>query len=102
MVAHVGEAWAAYRATEQVVAPAHSALFFTDGSHPSTAGTYLAACVLYATLYGTSPEGLPNTVRSTHQQPEPGPALTDSPRDSISAPLAATLQKLAWKAAAPK
>ena len=28
-----------------------------DGSHPSLAGTYLAACVVYATLYGKSPVG---------------------------------------------
>jgi hypothetical protein len=97
-VAHVGEAWAAFRATEKVAAPAHSALFFTDGSHPSTAGTYLAACVLYATLYGKSPEGLPNTVRSTHVQPEPGPAMTDSPRDTVGTALARSLQQLAWRA----
>lgn len=28
-----------------------------DGSHPDLLGTYLAACVTYATLYGKSPEG---------------------------------------------
>ena len=28
-----------------------------DGNHPSLAGTYLAACVVYATLYGKSPVG---------------------------------------------
>jgi hypothetical protein len=28
-----------------------------DGSHPSLAGTYLAACVVYASLYGKSPVG---------------------------------------------
>lgn len=97
-VAHVGDAWAAFRATERVTAPAHSALFFTDGSHPSIAGTYLAACVFYATLYGKTPEGLPPTVRNTHAQPPVGLAASDTPRDSISAPLAATLQKLAWAA----
>ena len=97
-VAHVGEAWAAFRATEQVAAPAHSALFIADGSHPTTAGTYLAACVFYATLYGKSPEGLPNMVRSTMQQPPVGPAPTDTPRDSVTVPMAATLQRLAWRA----
>jgi hypothetical protein len=30
-----------------------------DGSHPSKAGTYLAACVFYGVIYGKSPEGLP-------------------------------------------
>ena len=29
-----------------------------DGSHPSLAGSYLAACVFYATLFGENPEGL--------------------------------------------
>lgn len=28
-----------------------------DGSHPDLIGTYLAACVVYASLYGTSPVG---------------------------------------------
>ena len=28
-----------------------------DGSHPSLAGTYLAACTAYASLYGRSPVG---------------------------------------------
>jgi hypothetical protein len=35
------------------------ALWDTDGSHPSASGTYLAACVLYATLFHASPVGLP-------------------------------------------
>jgi hypothetical protein len=38
------------------------ALHSKDKSHPSPAGTYLAACVFYATLYGKSPEGLPGRV----------------------------------------
>lgn len=33
-------------------------LWDEDLSHPSQAGTYLAACVFYATLYEQSPEGL--------------------------------------------
>ena len=33
-------------------------LWQPDGSHPSLAGSYLAACVLYKTLYGESPSGL--------------------------------------------
>ena len=28
-----------------------------DGSHPDLIGTYLAACVVYASLYGRSPVG---------------------------------------------
>lgn len=32
-------------------------LWGPDGSHPSASGTYLAACVFYAQLYGKSPAG---------------------------------------------
>jgi hypothetical protein len=33
-------------------------LWQSDGSHPTTLGTYLAACVFYATVFGQSPGGL--------------------------------------------
>ena len=32
-------------------------LYFVDGKHPSLAGTYLAACVFFATLYDRAPVG---------------------------------------------
>jgi hypothetical protein len=34
------------------------ALWQSDGSHPTTLGTYLAACVFYATIFGQNPAGL--------------------------------------------
>jgi hypothetical protein len=40
-------------------------LFDEDREHPSASGSYLASCVVYATLMGVSPEGLsgqPDTV----------------------------------------
>jgi hypothetical protein len=53
VVVPVGPAW------EQVLAhPSAPELYDTDGSHPSPAGSYLAACVFYAVLSGRSPEGL--------------------------------------------
>ncbi len=53
-VAPVGQAWsAALRAAPGID------LWQPDGSHPSAAGTYLAACVLYASLTGRTPVGLP-------------------------------------------
>lgn len=55
-VVPVGEAWA--RALRE--APTIE-LWQVDGSHPSTAGTYLAACVFYASLSGRSPTGLADT-----------------------------------------
>ncbi|MAT49091.1 MAG: hypothetical protein CMA27_04600, partial [Euryarchaeota archaeon] len=33
-------------------------LYSSDGSHPSLSGSYLASCVLYATITGNSPVGL--------------------------------------------
>ena len=38
------------------------ALHVEDGSHPTAAGSYLAACVLYATLTGRPANGLPGRV----------------------------------------
>lgn len=32
-------------------------LYYHDGVHPSISGTYLAACVFFATLYNQSPVG---------------------------------------------
>ena len=37
-------------------------LYDADGSHPSASGSYLAACVLYATMTGNSPVGSNDTV----------------------------------------
>jgi hypothetical protein len=52
-LAPVGPAWReALRQRPKLV------LHASDGSHPTPAGTYLAACVFYATLTGKSPVGL--------------------------------------------
>lgn len=51
-VAPVGLAFA--RAVEQ---HPEINLYHSDGNHPSLAGTYLTACVLFATLYHHSPVG---------------------------------------------
>jgi hypothetical protein len=71
MVVPVGEAWARLIRRAPAIDP-----WQADGSHPSTAGTYLAACVLYVTLTGRSPVGLA----------EPG---------GLAAADAATLQRIA-------
>jgi hypothetical protein len=52
-VAPVGYAWSTLLAQES---PA--ALWQDDGSHPTAAGTYLAACVFYATIFRETPKGL--------------------------------------------
>jgi hypothetical protein len=48
-----------------------------DRSHPSGAGTYLAAAVFYATLTSDSPEGLPSTLTTAS-----GKAITLDPADA--------------------
>jgi hypothetical protein len=45
-VAPVGEAWAVSQSFD---------LYQSDGSHPTLSGTYLAASVLYATIFGEDP-----------------------------------------------
>ncbi len=52
-VAPAGEAWRSARLHAPQVD-----LWQPDGSHPTVAGTYLAACVLYASIFGRSPVGL--------------------------------------------
>jgi hypothetical protein len=53
-VAPVGEAW-----LSALLADPALELWQADGSHPTPAGTYLAASVFYAAIFGVSPEGLP-------------------------------------------
>jgi len=53
-VARVGEAWAEVRRLRPDLS-----IYLGDGSHPNAAGSYLAACVIYATLTGRSPAGAP-------------------------------------------
>ena len=74
-IAPVGNAWeAALKANDKLV------LHTGDKKHPTATGTYLAACVFYATIYGKSPEGLPGSIGK----------LTDEE--------ARPLQVIAWKA----
>jgi hypothetical protein len=52
-LAPVGAAW--MTATAEA---ASGPLWQEDGNHPTVAGTYLAACVFYATIFGADPRGL--------------------------------------------
>jgi hypothetical protein len=65
-VAPAGRAWT--RVYEDVLAEggdplaagsAFHGLYDADGSHPSPRGSFLTACVVYASLSGASPQGLP-------------------------------------------
>jgi hypothetical protein len=71
-VAPAGQAWAGALSN-----PKLPSLWQDDGSHPTVAGTYLAACVLFAKIFDRSPVGL-------------------SYHDGVSREAAAGLQAAAW------
>jgi hypothetical protein len=73
-VVPVGVAWQRYLGQPDGVG-----LYDKDGSHPSPAGSYLAACVFLAVLFGENPVGLTTVV----------PGLT--------AEQAVQLQEMAWQ-----
>jgi hypothetical protein len=52
LVAPVGEAWEKSWNTDSTIN-----LWVSDNSHPDVTGTYLAACVFYATIFRQSPVG---------------------------------------------
>ena len=89
-IAPVGLAWQAARAERKDLV-----LYNADKSHPSAAGTYLAACVFYATIYGKSPEALP--AKLTLQAGGKLRLLADVPQAD-----ATFLQKTAWKTVSAK
>jgi len=72
-------------------------LFVEDGSHPNATGTYLTACVIYATLTGSSPVGGPSRIEgapwdvSGASSVEPDVELV-----TLDAETAEYLQRVAW------
>jgi hypothetical protein len=56
-VAPVGLAWKRVREEHPEIG-----LFQSDGSHPSAAGSYLAACAIYSALFDENPDGLPHRI----------------------------------------
>ena len=87
LVAPVGEAW------KRVLAGRRNlALHGRDGSHPNRIGSYLAACVFYATIHGKSPEGLPGRLTVLDEDGSRR-VLIGLARDR-----AAYLQRTAWQA----
>ena len=72
LVVPVGLAWAT------VDQQRSTGFLYSDTKHPSLSGTYLAACVFYATLFSDSPVGLPYTA--------------GLPRDEVL-----YLQRVAWQ-----
>ena len=94
-VAPVGIAWSEVRQRHRSIE-----LFYSDGSHPSAAGTYLAACTFYATIFDASPEGLP--ARIVGRPVNPGTAQIEADKTAVLVDLspgdARALQAAAWAA----
>lgn len=61
-------------------------LYLNDGQHPSVLGSYLTACVFYATLFRKSPVGLPGTMAAGKH------VICNIPEAQARA-----LQKVAWE-----
>ena len=80
-VAPVGVAW-----KKALAADPKLVLHQPDKSHPNPTGSYLAACVFYATLFDKSPMGLPGELKKGNR------VLVRIAPDE-----AATLQKIAWQ-----
>jgi hypothetical protein len=87
-VAPVGEAWRAVREARPDIE-----LFSEDGSHPSPAGSYLAACSLYVAVTGSSPLGLPSKLEVKDGDGKPKTLVDMKPE------VAKFLQQSAWDAA---
>ena len=80
-VAPVGMAW-----KKALAADPKLVLHQPDKSHPNPQGSYLAACVFYATLFDKSPVGLPGELKKGNR------VLVQVAPDE-----AAALQKIAWQ-----
>jgi len=76
-------------------------LLAPDGGHPSPAGSYLAACVIYSTITGRSPKGAPAVIEGSPWS-RSLQAVDRSQRVrlvELSIADAATLQDVAWSVA---
>jgi len=94
-VAPVGIVWERLREQQPSLE-----LFYGDGSHPSPAGTYLAACTFYAAVFHQSPVGLPGRISGVPINLETGKAEPgkDVALIDLSHQQARTIQDAAWRA----
>lgn len=94
-VAPVGLAWREARRRLRTLD-----LHIWDGSHPTAAGSYLAASVLYATLTDRSPVGAPALITGRPMVDGAEMTVVDPgqtvPLAELGAATAAELQKVAW------
>jgi hypothetical protein len=73
-------------------------LYFEDQHHPSTTGSYLEACVLYATVTGKSPVGAASSVTGTPIENDDGKVLAGKTTMLVDLPReqAREIQQTAW------
>jgi hypothetical protein len=73
-------------------------LYDADGSHPSPAGSYLLAGLLYASLTARSPAGAPHAIAGPFIEPEDGVVQSTRQVSLVDLPArdAALLQQAAW------
>ncbi len=71
-------------------------LFDPGGVHPNLKGSYLSACIFYATFWGKSPEGATHSFETKFDIPES--YRHDLEYDRIDAATAEQIQRAAWKA----
>ncbi len=92
-VAPVGLAWDHVRSERPDIV-----LFHPDGSHPSPAGTYLAACILYAELTGQRPLGASAELYGVEMR-TPGVVVSHDPIPLVrlDPEMASYLQDVAWQ-----
>jgi hypothetical protein len=85
-VVPVGLAWQAAIKRRALQKDKTHELYDKDGSHPSQAGSYLAACVFVATLLDQSPVGLivPDALQMQIDEMRAG-LLQGATRDALSA-----------------
>lgn len=92
-VSMVGDVWTAVRRVRP-----EFGLYLSDGSHPNVAGTYLAACVIYAVLTGRNPVGAPRELSGQPWNREgPVPSSSSTVLVSLSVSDAEFVQSIAWE-----
>jgi len=93
IVAPVGIAWQEARKGESELS-----LYLEDGSHPSSSGSYLAACIFYSLLYEKSPLGLSARITGN---PIDDRGVIDQKKTTVLVDLTETdvsqLQRIAWQ-----
>ncbi len=94
-VAPAGIAWA-----EVLKGHPEIGLYGDDGSHPSPAGSYLAACAIYAAIFDREPRGLPARIEGRGVALETGETETGGTRPLVDLEprRAKILQAAAWSA----